>query len=186
MPQLIVPDTSYLASYVDALARGWSPETLRREDATGEHILRIESAPMRFIRSLDDPEGLGPPIELPDGSAIPRLPSITRWVWADEFAGSINLRWQKGTSALPEAVLGHIGFSIVPWCRGRGLATFALGQMLPEAKKQGLGRVELTTSIDNVASQRVLLANGAELIGRFTRDSSCGCSEALRYRIDLS
>ena len=60
------------------------------------------------------------------GSEVARLPGLTRWMWQDGFCGAINLRYEPGTTDLPPHVSGHIGYSVVPACRGRGCATRAL------------------------------------------------------------
>jgi predicted acetyltransferase len=92
-----------------------------------------------------DREAAGPPVTLPDGTAAARLPGFRRWIWDGDFAGVIGLRWQPGTEALPQYVLGHIGFSVVPWKRRRGYATRALALLLDDARREGLQYVELTT-----------------------------------------
>jgi predicted acetyltransferase len=122
-------------------------------------------------------------VTLPDGSQVTRLPGITRWIWDGEFCGSINLRWQHGTSALPSYVLGHIGFSVVPWKRRRGYATRALALLLPEARALGLDYVELTAAPDNIASQKTIVANDGKLIEHFRKDAAYGGDEGLRFRI---
>ncbi|TIP34508.1 MAG: GNAT family N-acetyltransferase, partial [Mesorhizobium sp.] len=106
-------------------------------------------------------------------------------IWDGEAAGSIGLRWQKGTSALPPHVLGHIGYAVMPWKKGRGYATEALRLMLHEARAVGLDYVEITTDLDNLASQKVVLANGGILVGRFAKVAAYGGAESLKYRIDL-
>jgi predicted acetyltransferase len=82
-------------------------------------------------------------------------------------------------------VLGHIGYSVVPWKQGRGYATAALRQLLPFARAQGLTYVELTTDPGNIPSQKVITSNGGKLIERFTKAASYGGKESLRWRIDL-
>ena len=74
----------------------------------------IAADPAAFVASLDDPEARGGPITLPDGSTVKRLPGYRRWMWDDGFCGSMNFRWQPGTSDLPEYVLGHLGYAVVP------------------------------------------------------------------------
>jgi predicted acetyltransferase len=74
---------------------------------------------------------------------------------------------------------------VVPWKQGRGYATLALGLLLPDARAQGLPFVELTTEPANVASQRVIVANGGVLVDRFTTPAALGATEILRFRIDL-
>jgi predicted acetyltransferase len=45
--------------------------------------------------------------------------------------------------------------------------------------------VLITTDPDNVASQRVIQANGGRLVERFVKLPAYGGGESLRYRIDL-
>ena len=124
---------------------------------------------------------------MPDGSAVQRLPGFNRWLWDSEFCGSIGFRWQPGTAELPPHVLGHIGYSVVPWKRGRGYATKALALMLNEARAEGLPYVQLTADSDNLASQKAILANGGKLIEEFSKPAQYGSPRAcLRYRIMLS
>jgi predicted acetyltransferase len=183
--QLVWAAEAYLPGYVAALRRGWSADNLRREAAIAEELEKIAADPAAFVRSLVDREAKGPPIPAPDGSTFPRLPGFRKWMWDGEFCGSVGLRWQPGTSMLPPHVLGHVGYSVVPWKQGRGYATRALALILPDARAEGLEYVEVTTTPDNVPSQRVILANGGVLVARFTRASQYGGGEALRYRIDL-
>jgi predicted acetyltransferase len=181
---LLTPALDRLESYANALRRGWSPDNLRADVAV-ESLAAIERDPEAFVRSLDDPEGNGAPIRLPDGSLVPRLPGFHRWMWDGEFCGTIGFRWSPGTPDLPPTCLGHIGYAVVPWKRGRGYATAALAQMLPLARERELPYVYVTTQPDNVPSQRVILANGGVLVEHFTQLDAHGGGEALRYRIDL-
>jgi predicted acetyltransferase len=183
--RLVRPEQAHLSSYVEALRRGWSPDNVRGAAAADEQLAWIARDPDGFLASLDDPEARGAPVTLPDGSTVQRLPGITRWIWTDEFCGSIGFRWQPGTAALPPYVLGHIGFAIVPWQRRQGLATRALALMLDEARQRGLPAVEITTTPDNLASQRVIEANGGILLERFEKDAAYGGGEALRFRVTL-
>jgi len=83
-------------------------------------------------------------------------------------------------------VLGHIGYSIVPWKRRLGHATAALGAFLPDVRELGLSYVELTTDVDNVPSQKVITANGGLLIEHFHKPAAYGSqSAAVRWRIAL-
>ncbi|TGQ36457.1 MULTISPECIES: GNAT family N-acetyltransferase [unclassified Mesorhizobium] len=185
MVELVKPALEHLPSYKAALERGWSPDNVRLLAATREQLAAIENDPAAFLADLDDPEGKGPSITLPDGTKVPRLPGFRRWIWDGEAAGSIGIRWQPGTAALPPHVLGHIGYAVVPWKRWRGYATEALRLMLGEARAIGLPFVEITCKPDNLPSQKVVLANGGRFIKRFFEDAAYGEAERLRYRIDL-
>lgn len=183
--ELVWPSPPYLASYVAALERGWSPDNIRGENAAREELDLIARDPDAFFARLVDREAKGPPIELPDGTCVPRLPGFRRWVWDGELCGTIGLRWQPGTSALPPYVLGHIGYAIVPWKRGRGYAKRALALMLDDARGEGLAHVEITTDAANLASQRVIAANGGVLVERFVKPPQYGGHDSVRYRIAL-
>ena len=181
---LVWPAAQYLPGYVHALQQGWSPDNLRPQAALDE-LARITEDPDRFLSEQVDREAKGPSITLPDGSKVPRLPGYSRWMWDGEFCGLIGFRWQPGTSELPPYCLGHVGFSVVPWKRRRGYATRALQLLLRQAGEEGLAYIELTTNSDNIASRRVIAANGGKLIERFHKPAAYGGAESLRFRILL-
>ena len=80
---------------------------------------------------------------------------------------------------------GHIGYAVVPWKSGRGYATRALALMLIEARRTGLPFVQVTTDLDNAASQAVIRANGGRLVEQFRKAALFGGKEALLFHIDL-
>ncbi len=182
---LVWPAREHLESYRSALERGWSPDNARGETARLEELAAIASDADGYLAGLVDREGRGRPITLPDGTTVPRLPGYRRWMWNGEFVGAIGLRWQPGSDALPAHVLGHIGYTVVPWQRNRGYATQALGLLLPDARAEGLRSVELTAEPDNIASRRVIEANGGTLVETFSTPSAYGHRQAVRYRIVL-
>jgi predicted acetyltransferase len=185
--RLITPSTEHLPAYIAALQRGWSADNMRPAAAAQEALAGIATDPAAFLRAMDDPDALGSPITLPDGTQRTRIPGLQRWMWDDEgFAGSINLRWMKAGAPLPPHVLGHVGYAVVPWRRQRGYATRALALLLPLARAQGLASVEITTDADNVASRRVITANGGVLVETFNKGATYGNVPGLRYRIDLA
>lgn len=182
---LVWPARQYLASYTRALERGWSLDHIRGEATAREQLARIAADPDGFVASLVDREAKGRPIALKDGSTVPRLPGYHLWIWDGEFCGDINARWQPGSESLPPTCLGHIGYSVVPWKRRRGYATAALREMLVTFAAEGLRYAEITTDPENVASRRVIEANGGVLVEQFARPASLGGTPGLRYRITL-
>ena len=144
---------------------------------------RSTPIPAAFVAALNHPTRGGLPVTLPDGTEVPRLPGMRRWMWDGEYCGAISLRWQPGTTDLPPHCLGHIGYAVVPWKRRLGYATSALGQMLELAREEGLPFVDIVTDDDNTASQAVVRANGGLLEEEFVTPPSSGSHAALRFRV---
>jgi predicted acetyltransferase len=182
--ELVWPSHEYLPRYIHALERGWSPDNLRPE-ASAEHLHRIAAGADAFLAQQVDRDAKGPAITLAGGAVVPRLPGFSMWMWDGDFCGSIGFRWQRGTEELPPYCLGHIGYSVVPWKRNRGYATRALQLLLPFARAEGLGYVELTTDASNLASRRVIEANGGVVVEKFSKPAEYGGAESLRFRIAL-
>jgi predicted acetyltransferase len=184
--RLIKPDLAALPAYRAALERGWSPDNVGLEKTIARELAAMDADAARFVAGLDDPDARGGPISMPNGALMPRLPGYRRWLMdGGEFCGSFGFRWQPGTAVLPPHVLGHMGYAVPDWKRGRGYATRGLALLLPGAQAAGLAYVELTTDPDNEASQRVILNNGGYLMERFNKLDAYGGGEALRWRIDL-
>lgn len=179
------PSIDMLDSYVAALRTGWSPNTMRPE-AADEQLAEIALDPDAFVSSLVDREAAGPPIRQPDGSLTERLPGFHKWMWDGEFSGSINFRWRPGTHELPPYVLGHIGYSVVPWKRRRGFATAAVAAILVDAAGEGLTEVGITTDADNIGSQRVIELNGGALIEPCGTTNGVDPAPFVRYRVTLT
>ena len=72
--------------------------------------------------------------------------------------GFLNLRLRLNDYLLQEG--GHIGYSIRPSQRRKGLAKLQLELGIAEARKQGLERVLITCDEDNEASRRTILSAG--------------------------
>ena len=168
--ELVWPAEQYVRSYIEALKRGWSPNE-HRPEASDEELTQIGNDSAAFIALQVDREAKGPPVILPDGSVVARLPGYRQWMWDGEFAGSIAFRWQPGTPELPAYCLGHIGFAVVPWKRRQGYATLALASLLKTVRAEELPYVELTADVTNIASQHVITANGGQLVERLDRKS---------------
>lgn len=182
---LHAPSRALLGAYEAALRGGWSPNTTR--DVAPEQIAAIERDPDGFVAGLT---GQGGRIRLPDGLEVERLPDRTRWIVAEDldhrpFVGAINLRWQDGTTDLPEHVLGHIGYSVLPEHAGRGYASAALAEILDMAKEVGLPFVMLSCDAENRASSRVIAKNGGRLVKTFIAERY-GPDPRLLFRRDLA
>ena len=102
-----------------------------------------------------------------------------RWiVESDRVLGGIALR--HGSDDYVRSA-GHIGYGIRPSARRHGLATWALGRMLDEARVLGLDRLLAVCAVDNVASAKTIERCGGVFEG--IRDTEFGPVQ--RYLIEV-
>ena len=173
MPELIAPTTSLHTAWLEAHAE-WGPGL--HEDGFG----------LGPSDEVDLPAGFAVWVARLTGESDPARPvdpgkhrCTYRWiVESDRVLGAIALR--QGSS---DYVLwaGHIGYGIRPSARRCGLATWAVGRMLDEARVLGLDRVLAVCAVDNVASVKTIERCGGVFEG--IRDTKFG--PVRRYWIEL-
>lgn len=94
-----------------------------------------------------------------------RVPSTTYYLIVDgKPAGIGNIRHFLTDALRIEG--GHIGYAVSPNYRNKGYGKEFLKLMLIEAKKLGISKVLVTAYIDNLASQKVAIANGGVITDR--------------------
>lgn len=81
-------------------------------------------------------------------------------VEGDAVLGGIALRTVTNDKVLR---LGHIGYGVRPSARSRGVATWAVGALLPRARAAGLSRLLLVCLDDNVGSIKTIERHGGVL-----------------------
>ncbi|MFC4019251.1 GNAT family N-acetyltransferase [Micromonospora sp. GCM10011542] len=165
MPELVAPTTGLHAAWLEA-HREWGPGP--HEDGFGLRPADEVDTPAGFaawVARLADESDPAQPLD----AGLVRC--TYRWiVEGDRVVGGIALRHELDDFLL--RVAGHIGYGIRPSARGRGLATWALGRMLGEAKGVGLDRVLITCAVDNVASAKTIEHHGGVL--EDVRDTELG------------
>ena len=154
VPELIAPTVGLHRAWLEARDE-WGPGV--HEDGFG----------LRAGDEVDSPEGFAAWVaRLADASpaatrAGGQAGCTYRWVVQDgRVLGGIALRTGPADVV---GRLGHVGYGIRPSERGRGLATWALGQILHEAASLGLARVLVVCAGDNAASARTIEDNGGVL-----------------------
>lgn len=163
MPELIPPDPrvhrSFLAAMAEFQAEGGAP----LDDSETGHAIRAYGGrwadPAEFARYLRQLQR-----EAREQSSRPegRVPQTTLWwVDGDEYLGRISVR-HRLTPRLRE-IGGHIGYDIRPTARRRGHGIAMLAAALPVARSLGIDLALLTCDEDNLASRRVIEANGGVL-----------------------
>ncbi len=102
------------------------------------------------------------------GSAVPkgRVASTVYWaVVGNKVVGRLDLRHKLNKILLKRG--GHIGYAVVPSERRKGYATEMLRLGLKKAKCLGIQKVRVGCDEKNIASRKVIEANGGVLIKRY-------------------
>ncbi len=149
MPDLIAPTTRLHTAWLEA-HDDWGPGV--HEDGFGlrpsDEVTSSAGFAAWVARLTED---------FDPAEAAGRMRCTFQWIVdTDRVLGGIALRHEFSE-------LGHIGYGIRPSERRRGLATWALGRMLVEARTLGLNQVLIICAIDNIASAKTIERNGGIL-----------------------
>lgn len=147
--ELSRPSLELVASYLELLddieavgERAW-PARPRHGDETPEAFVA------RVVRAEVSPEP-------------GQVPQTTYWATIDgTVVGHIGLRHRLNAELAEFG--GHVGYTVRPAWRGRGLAKEMLRRVLATPKAREIGKLLLTCAPDNVASNRTIRANGGVL-----------------------
>lgn len=150
--RLVLPEAAYKDSYIAAvyeyICAGhrdlWQPEILRANfDEYLQTLRDKESAPLAGM-----------------------APATLYWLVAPGgiYVGELDLRHVL-TDDL-RRFGGHIGYSIRPSLRRRGYGRLICRLGIEEARARGIGDILITCADDNIASRKIIEANGGMLIDR--------------------
>lgn len=162
MPELILPTTHLHAAFLEC-RHDWGPGL--HEDGFG----------LGADDDVDSADGFAAWVHRrvrlthPAGERCPDdKHGSPRWIVENgQILGGIALRHKLDDD------IGQIGYGVRPSARGRGLASWALGEMLKEARAVlGADRVLVPCLADNTASARTIERNGGVLEG--IRDTERG------------
>ena len=118
-------------------------------------------------------------IDLPDGG----VPHTTFWMVEDgEIVGVSSLRHHM-TERL-RRLGGHIGFGVRPSAQGRGVAKELLRQTVIQAGQLGISEVLVICLKENIASSRVIEANGGMLESEYLVPEYDGLLQRFTISID--
>lgn len=102
-------------------------------------------------------------------------------VEGDEFIGRASLRHELNDGL--RQIGGHIGYEIRPSERRKGSGTLICKLALDEARKIGLHRAMITCDEDNLASRKIIEANGGKLENAVQFEGRS--SRTLHFWVDL-
>lgn len=163
MPDLVAPTSRVRASFIDAMdefrheGRGAPEDNSMVGREISVYGLGWTDSELfeEYVRHVRDQAREDSP--RPDGV----VPSTTLW-WTDgdEYLGRIAIRHRLTQHLLDFG--GHIGYDVRPSARRRGHATSMLARALPVAATLGINPALITCDEDNVASRKVIEANGGQ------------------------
>ncbi len=156
MPELIAPSPHLHSSWLDAQAE-WGPDA------------HMDGAGLGSADDVESAEGFAAWTERlrrqADRTAAVEQGRVHATYWwiaeGDTYLGAIDLRHYLNAFLLDAG--GHIGYGVRPSARRRGLAGWALGQVLHEARLMGMDRVLLTCDPGNEPSVRTIEGAGGVL-----------------------
>jgi predicted acetyltransferase len=164
MPELVAPTTRVHTSFLKAMAE-FQAEGRGREDDNSMIGSEMRTYGDRWL----NPDGFATytaDLRAQTFEDAPRpeghVPCTTVWwVDGDEYLGRLAIRHRLTDWLLNYG--GHIGYDVRPTARRQGHATAMLRAALPVARELGIDDALVTCDFDNVASRKVIDANG----GRF-------------------
>jgi predicted acetyltransferase len=155
MPELIGPTVAMHQEWLRA-HREWSGEHQDGSGlADGEEVESAEGF-AAFVTRLQN--------EADEANALPAGRVHCSYWWITEgrvVVGAVALRHELN-DFLRDAG-GHVGYSVRPSARRRGVAGWALARALQRASVMGIDPVLVTCAVDNEASRRTIEAAGGVL-----------------------
>jgi len=174
---LAPPAPRHARSYVAALREGFRRGV--QEIVSERRIRQIEVDFGGYLAAITDQRGY---ITLPTGERVRKVPFSLHWLCeGDEFIGEASVRHQLNAHLLQEG--GHVGYGIRPSRQGRGYGKRILALALLECRRLGMERALVTCLDANVASAKIIEANGGRLENVISAPSGSG--PLRRYWITL-
>jgi len=153
MPVLTEPDVRVHASFVEAVREYRAEGRYTRLDPAA----LADAVPFRHHLDRLRADAHSGPVR-----RLHRVARTNLWlIDGEELLGQLSIRHTLNSRLRFKG--GHIGYSVRPSQRRRGYATLMLGLALPVAHRMGIDPALITCDDTNIASRRVIEANGGRL-----------------------
>ena len=174
---LVAPAMRHARSYLAALREGFRRG--EQEVVSERRVREIEADFAGYLAAITDRRGY---ITLATGERVRKVPFSLHWLTdGDAFIGEASIRHQLNAHLLQEG--GHIGYGIRPSRRRQGYGKRILALALAECRRLGIERVLVTCLDANIASAKIIEANGGRLENMISAPSGHG--PLRRYWISL-
>ena len=179
MLRLVLPDTKFLSSYLEALREGYQLGV--RPISSEDEIKEIEKDPFSHFKMLNIQGGYFTP---EDGVKRKRVPDNMFWlVDDDEFIGAVNIRY--ALNDFLEIHAGHLGYGIRPSKKRQGYATKMVGLALSILRKREVDKCMITAGEKNIGSWKAIESNGGVMVGTVENIFQDDAGLTRQYWIDL-
>lgn len=156
MLKLVEPSVTHKESFLEAV-REAQAAGVGQPDTLAWDLEAIEKDFEIILTKLNKSK---PPAKLPEG----RVPSETLWLVDDEhYIGRVNIRHELNEKL--RQFDGHIGYEIRPSEQRKGHGKRILAMALKRARKLGIVQVLMSCDVDNIASRKIIEANGGVMEG---------------------
>lgn len=149
--KLVTPQRKYSASWQIIVEKF-------RHDAKSIGLWKILGDPGNIDLCISNAGDYSQGRNLPSGW----VPCSMFWmIDGDDIVGIVNIRHQLNESLFERG--GHIGYEIVPSERNKGYGKKILALSIIKAKEIGIHKILITSFEDNIASRKIIEANGGKL-----------------------
>jgi predicted acetyltransferase len=156
-PRLVLPDHAYATSYIEALKEGHYRGIQPKKTAK-----QIEAIEKDLDKHFEEVNKQGGAVRTPTGEVLDRVPYNLFWlVEGAQFIGEAIVTYRTNDFILSQA--GQVGYGIRPSMKRKGYGNLILKLSLEKLKERGVKRALVTCNEHNIASMKIIEANGGVL-----------------------
>lgn len=171
MPHLTLPSPEYKDSFIAAVQEFQTENNSRTPSYLSLNLEELETNFDAYLHRLQD---MAQGLNLAPG----QVPTTHYWlVDGNEYLGKIDIRHQY--TDYHKQIAGIIGYDIRPSQRGHGYGKLLLKLGLERARQMDFDELIITCDVDNLASRKVMEANGGQLVNQVP--AGAGLPDKLRF-----